>query len=70
MPPTSNTSDRQPRGELPQVRAKVELIATQAKTTEALYIVARCALCGGKHRHRSGGVRVSGCRRGLYLVVA
>jgi len=54
----------------PQVEARIEAIDTQKGTVEVLYIIPRCGLCGGKHRHRSGGVRVSGCHRGLYLVVA
>lgn len=54
----------------PQVRAIAEAINTQRGPIEVLYIVPRCDLCGGKHRHRSSGLRVSGCRRGLYLVVA
>lgn len=54
----------------PQVRAVAEAINTQRGPIEVLYIVRRCVLCGGKHRHRSDGLRVAGCRRGLYRVVA
>lgn len=52
-----------------QIAAKVEKIATQGGTTETMFIV-HCDRCGQKHRHRTDGLRVSGCRRGLYNVVA
>lgn len=70
MPPTRTIGSRRSARDLPsQIPAKVETIATTRGTVETLYIV-RCDRCGNQHRHRDAGLRVSGCHRGLYNVVA
>jgi hypothetical protein len=62
-------SRRSKRDRPSQITANVEKIATQNGTVETMFIV-QCDRCGQKHRHRTDGWRVSGCRQGLYLVVA
>jgi hypothetical protein len=71
MPPTGTTRSRSSKRDgISQITAKVEKIATQNGTEETMFIV-RCDRCGQKHRHRTAGLRVSGCKKGLYrLVVA
>lgn len=53
-----------------QQPATLKLINTQKRTVERILIVEDCVLCGGTHRHRDAGLRVSGCRKGVYRVVA
>lgn len=65
------TRSRRLKRDLPsQQPATLKLINTQRRTIERIVLVEDCVLCGGKHRYREAGLRVSGCRRGLVNVVA
>ncbi len=57
------------RREPPRVPAHLEYTATRYGTVEVNLFIS-CPWCGGRHRHHSDGLRVAGCGRGLYRVVA
>lgn len=65
------THSRSSRRDLPsQQPATLKLIDTQRRTVERIVLAEPCVLCGGAHRYRETGLRVSGCKQGLVNVVA
>ncbi|HEX2301811.1 MAG TPA: hypothetical protein VHH34_25455 [Pseudonocardiaceae bacterium] len=62
-----------PSGQPAEVIQSATGLAPCGRRTLWLWLVVRCAYCGGSHAHRGGrecGVRLAGCGLGRYYVTA
>jgi hypothetical protein len=68
-PPHNATPTRQAKHDT-TTRVAAAFYGPSGARTLAVLVVERCPWCSGVHFHRgNGGVRRSGCGRGVYLVV-